>query len=109
MSNPIQAAILHDRRLDSIREDKPDNGDEAAILVWKHCSQAIPPERKVVVITNDQSIIVGMKTDENTWKCGTNTFTFEQFPKWAEHPNFAKSVKKTALVAKNMGKTPTTP
>lgn len=100
MSNPVQAAILHDKRLDTIREGSTPTDNDVPILVWNNCELSHPPERKIVVITNDQSILVGMKVGDNNWKCGTKNFTFEQFPKWAEHPNFARTTKKTAQVQK---------
>lgn len=105
MSNPVQAAILHDRRLDSIREDKSPQDSETPILVWNNWELALPPERKMVVITNDQSILVGIKTEDNKWKCGTKVFSFEEFPKWAEHPNFARTTKKVAQLPKNISVT----
>lgn len=99
MSNPATTAILHNKRLEALKEDQ--RSSDKAVLSWIHWQVSLPPERKTVVITNDKTIMVATMIGSTEWSCGGKTYTFEEYPKWAEHPNFSKVAKKTTLASQN--------
>lgn len=104
MTNPATAAILNNKRLEAIKEDN--QPEDQSVLTWKHWKVSLPPERKTVVITDDKTIMVAMMMGSDKWSCGTKVFTFDQYPKWAEHPNFSKLGRKVSCAAKDVQPSP---
>jgi len=102
MSTPIQAAVLHNKRLEEVRNEPSYGVPKSSILKWYHWKVNLPEEGKMVVISNEQNILLAKIGEPNKWKAGVNVLTFEEYPLWAEQPSFAKTAKKANQVSKDI-------
>lgn len=102
MSTPIQAAVLHNKRLEEIRNEPSASAPKSSILTWCHWKVNLPTEGKMVVISNKQNILLAKIGEQNKWKAGSKVLTFEEYPLWAEQPAFTKTAKKATEAAKDL-------
>lgn len=68
-------------------------------LVWNHWEIAAPPAGRLLVITNQQSILFAKRSssEPRMWDSGVFVLPFDKYPLWAEHPKFTQTAKKVGI------------